>query len=374
MGKSDIMGGVTMKHNRKPLKIAITLGVLIVVAIPLLSYLLPIKQESKTSEQSGQIYLYGEEHASQAILEEEFELWNTYYHDKGMRDLFVELPYYSAEFLNLWMKSSSDDILEQLYQDWDGTAMHSQVVLDFYKQIKSECPETIFHGTDVGHQYQSTGERYLTYLQETGQSSSSEQYQLAQEAIEQGQHYYQYSDNVYRENTMTENFIREFERLNDVDVMGIYGTAHTGIDAMDYTTNTIPCMANQLHERYGDALHAKDLTLVNDAYTVDIIQIGEKEYSALYFGKTDLSAILPDYQYREFWRLENAYDDFKDCITTGNVLPYDNYPMEIDVGQIFVIKYTKADGSVITEYHRSDGHTWQGKLATEEFRIEGYGG
>lgn len=122
-----------MKHNRKPLKIAITLGVLIVVAIPLLSYLLPIKQESKTSEQSGQIYLYGEEHASQAILEEEFELWNTYYHDKGMRDLFVELPYYSAEFLNLWMKSSSDDILEQLYQDWDGTAMHSQVVLDFYK-------------------------------------------------------------------------------------------------------------------------------------------------------------------------------------------------------------------------------------------------
>lgn len=288
-----------MKHYRK---LAITLAVLIVAVISLICIQI-VTQKSKTNEQSGQIYLYGEEHASEAILEEEFELWNTYYHDNGMRDLFVELPYYSAEFLNLWMKSDTDDILEQLYQDWEGTAIHSQVVLDFYKQIKSECPETVFHGTDVGHQYQSTGERYLAYLQETGQSSSSEQYQLAQEAIEQGQHYYQYSDDVYRENTMTENFIREFDRLNGVDVMGIYGAAHIGIDALDYTTNTIPCMANQLHERYGDAVHAEDLTLVRDAYTVDTVQIGEKEYSAFYFGKTELSAILPDYQCREFWRL-----------------------------------------------------------------------
>lgn len=356
-----------MKRNRK---LAIALVVIIVFVISIICIQI-VTQKSKTNEQSGLIYLYGEEHASEVILEEEFELWNTYYHDNGMRDLFIELPYYSAEFLNLWMKSDNDDILEQLYRDWEGTAIHSQVVLDFYKQIKSECPETVFHGTDVGHQYQSTGERYLAYLQETGQSSSSEQYQLAQEAIEQGQHYYQYSDDVYRENTMTENFIREFDRLNGVDVMGIYGTAHIGIDALDYTTNTIPCMANQLHERYGDAVHAEDLTLVHDAYTVDTVQIGEKEYSASYFGKTDLSAILPDYQCREFWRLENAYDDFKDCPTTGNVLPYDNYPMEIDVGQIFMIKYTKADGSVITEYHRSDGHAWRGELATEEFSIEG---
>ena len=356
-----------MKRNRK---LAIALVVIIVFVISIICIQI-VTQKSKTNEQSGLIYLYGEEHASEVILEEEFELWNTYYHDNGMRDLFIELPYYSAEFLNLWMKSDNDDILEQLYRDWEGTAIHSQVVLDFYKQIKSECPETVFHGTDVGHQYQSTGERYLADLQETGQSSSSEQYQLAQEAIEQGQHYYQYSDDVYRENTMTENFIREFDRLNGVDVMGIYGAAHIGIDALDYTTNTIPCMANQLHERYGDAVHAEDLTLVHDAYTVDTVQIGEKEYSASYFGKTDLSAILPDYQCREFWRLENAYDDFKDCPTTGNVLPYDNYPMEIDVGQIFMIKYTKADGSVITEYHRSDGHAWRGELATEEFSIEG---
>ena len=329
-----------------------------------------IFSRSSVVAQSGQIFLYGEEHAAKAILEKEFELWRTYYHDDSMRDLFVELPYYSAEFLNLWMQSDSDDILDQLYQDWEGTAIHSQAVIDFYKQIKRECPETIFHGTDVGHQYNTTGKRYLAYLQESGQGDGSEQYRLAQENMEQGQYYYQRSDSVYRENKMVENFIREFDSLHGINVMGIYGTAHIGIDAMDYATNTVPCMSNQLNKRYGDALYTKDLTLIDAAYSVDTLQIAGKEYTASYFGKTDLSAFFPDYQYREFWRLENAYDDFKDSPTTGNVLPYNNYPMEIKEGQVYVIEYTKTDGSVIREYHRADGNIWQGSLVTEEFTIQ----
>ena len=367
-----------MKNKPKSPKSTIIFVVIVMAAIFLLSYLgigtlrsatRGGSSHSSSVVQSGNIFLYGEEHSSEAILEKEFELWSTYYHDDGMRDLFVELPYYSAEFLNLWMQSDNDDILDQLYQDWEGTAIHSQDVIDFYKQIKRECPETIFHGTDVGHQYHTTGKRYLTYLQENGQGDGSEQYQLAQEAIEQGQYYYRHSDGVYRENTMVDNFIREFDRLNGVNVMGIYGTAHTWIEGMDYATNTVPCMANQLNRRYGEALHTKDLTLVDNAYRVDVLQVGDKEYTASYFGRTDLSAIFPDYQYREFWRLENAYDDFKDYEATGNVLPYNNYPMEIEEGQVFVIEYTKTDGSVIREYHRADGNTWQGFLATEEFRL-----
>ena len=367
-----------MKYKPKSLKSIIIFVFIIVAAISLLIYLGIGAQKSATKDgsslsspvtHSGQIYLYGEEHATKPMLVKEFELWSTYYHDDGMRDLFVELPYYSAEFLNLWMQSDSDDILDQLYQDWEGTAIHSQDVIDFYKQIKRECPETIFHGTDVGHQYNTTGKRYLTYLRESGQDDDSEQYRLAQEAIEQGKYYYRHSDSVYRENKMVENFIREFDGLNGVNAMGIYGTAHTWIEAMDYVTNTVPCMANQLNRRYGEALHTKDLTLVDIAYRVDVLQVGDKEYTASYFGRTDLSAIFPDYQYREFWRLENAYDDFKDCEATGNVLPYNNYPMEIEEGQVFVIEYTKTDGSVIREYHRADGNTWQGSLATEEFRL-----
>ncbi|WP_242860603.1 hypothetical protein [Clostridium sp. KNHs205] len=68
-----------------------------------------------------------------------------------MRHLFIELPYYTAEFLNVWMQSDSDDILDAIYDEWNGTMIHTPDIIEFYKNIKSRCPETIFHGTDVGH-------------------------------------------------------------------------------------------------------------------------------------------------------------------------------------------------------------------------------
>ena len=77
-----------------------------------------------------------------------------------------------------------------------------------------------------------------------------------------------------------------------------------------------------------------------------------------------------DYSYREFWRLENAYDDFKDRSKTGEVLPYSNYPMQIETGQVFVIDYTKKDGAVVRMYYRSDGYVWSGMKSTEEFTVE----
>lgn len=355
------------KRNQK-----VILAIMIVIAAMILPGYFAMRFTTKSEPSSGEIFLYGEEHAVENILEKEFELWSAYYQNDGMRNLFVELPYYTAEYLNVWMQSDSDDILDALYQDWAGTAMHADEVLRFYRWIKRECPETVFHGTDVGHQYDTTGERFLEYLGSTGQQQS-EMYRLTQENIRQGKYYYQNSDQAYRENVMAENFVREFDSLNGADVMGIYGSAHTNIEAMDYATNTVPCMANQLYKQYGGALHAEDLTalaLMHEAARTDTIKIGEKEYTALYFGKTDLSAIFPDYQCREFWRLENAYDDFKENSKTGNVLPYNNYPMEIETGQIFVIDYTKADGSIVREYHRSDGNTWQGAFVTEEFFID----
>ncbi len=322
---------------------------------------------------SGRICLYGEEHGRQAILDREIEIWNTHYHEDGMRDLFVELPYYTAQWLNLWMQADDDEILETIYADWDGTAVHVQETLEFYRSIKRDCPETVFHGTDVGHQYDTTGARYLEYLVSVGQEDS-EQYLLAKENIEQGRYYYKHGDNSYRETKMTENFVREFDGLADRDVMGIYGSAHTGTEAMEYSEGRIPCMANQLKQRYGDALSSENLILsvrsdVKPERT-DVIEVGGKGYEAAYFGQMDLSWFSEDMQYREFWRLENAYDDFKDKAATGNVLPYDNYPMEVQEGQIFVIDYHYTDGSVVREYHRADGSTWQGSPATVQFQAE----
>ncbi len=364
-----------MKHNTKYIAFVIIITAVILAAgfAGLWAYRsaanIDYYGESIPRQNNGRIFLYGEEHSNGEILEKELELWNEYYHDNNMKDLFVELPYYTAEFLNIWMRSENDDILNLLYLDWDGTAIHSEEALNFYKQIKADYPETVFHGTDVGHQYNTTGKRYLEYLRENGFGEDSAEYRLTEENIEQGKYYYRLSDNDYRENKMTENFIREFEGLNNTDVMGIYGAAHTVVTETDYATDSVPCLASRLNERYGGALYTKNLRLAEEAYSIDAMQIGGKEYTASYFGKTDLSAVLPEYQSREFWRIEDAYDDFKDCPVTDNVLPYDNYPMEIEAGQIFAIIYTKSDGSVRTEYHRSDGSTWRGSFVTEEFTI-----
>jgi hypothetical protein len=104
------------------------------------------------------------------------------------------------------------------------------------------------------------------------------------------------------------------------------------------------------------------------AIRADKITVNGKEYEALYFGEQDISS-WGYYEKREFWRLENACDDFKDKERTSNVLPYSNYPMNIETGQAFAIDYTKKDGSVERYYYISDGTVWEDKPSTRMFWI-----
>lgn len=320
---------------------------------------------------SGEIYLYGELHSNEEIIKKEFELWKDYYHNEGLRHLFLESPYYTAEYLNLWMQAEDDEILDEIYDDWEGSAAHNPYLKEFYQKIKEQCPETVFHGTDVGHQHETTGKRYLNYLR-ANQLENSRQYSLAQECIEQGKYYYDNLDHAYRENKMAENFIRFFDALNGESVMGIYGGTHIGIESMDYSTQSVPSMANQLYDSYGDILHSEDLTWIKediDPVRMDTITVAGKKYEAAYFGKEDLTGVQ-DFSYREFWRLENAYDDLKNRPKTGDVLPYNNYPMLIETEQVFILELGKTDGSVVRAYYRSDGNQWQGMAVTEGFKTE----
>ena len=101
-----------------------------------------------TAARQDRLYLYGEFHANDELLQRELALWKDYYAG-GMRDLFVELPYYTAQYLNRWMQADNDRILMEVYTDWKGSASYHQNVLDFYRGIKEACPETVFHGTDA---------------------------------------------------------------------------------------------------------------------------------------------------------------------------------------------------------------------------------
>ena len=174
------------RKKRVLMLIAITITIVIGISVSQLKF------------NSGKIYLYGEEHSNWRILDKEFEIWSKYYHEKGMRHLFVELPYYDAEFLNLWMKEDNDKLLNQCFEEFKGTAGGTPVYRRFFKRIKKECPETVFHGTDVGHGYKTTGERYLAYLQELGKEGSKEN-ERTKEVMEQGKEFYEEESTLYRE-------------------------------------------------------------------------------------------------------------------------------------------------------------------------------
>lgn len=327
--------------------------------------------ENTTVNSGKQIYLYGEAHAEEAVMEKELELWNDYYHNDGMRHMFIEISYCGGEFLNIWMKSDNDDVLDDLYNDWTGTLAQTPAVKNYYKQIKRDCPETIFHGIDVGHQWNTTEKRFLEHLEQNG-LENTEQYTLAQKSAEQGKHYRETRDDVYRENAMTENFIREFDPLVEERIMGIFGGAHADLDGLEYTTHTVPCMANQLKEHYGDIIYSEDISWIRPKIKpsrVDTIEINGKSYEASYFVQQTWQG-NNDYTNLQYWRLENAYDDFKDNSKTEEWIPYGSYPMSIETGQVFVLDCTKPDGSVIRKYHRSDGNKMEGVPITEGFTVE----
>lgn len=144
--------------------------------------------EPETAPSTGNIRLYGETHGQQDLLDRELELWRTHY-GEGERHLFVELAYYEAQLLNRWMEAEDDALLDHLFQALEGTAAGVPCVQEFYRQLKARCPETVFHGFDVGHQYETLGAEYQAALEAEG-AQKSEDYRLTVQNIRQGKDYY----------------------------------------------------------------------------------------------------------------------------------------------------------------------------------------
>lgn len=325
-------------------------------------------EQSTGSPAAGQIYLCGETHATEDHIQRELALWNDLY-QQGVRHLFVELPSYAASYLNLWMKADDDSILDRLYQEWSGTAMDSPVTRTFYQTIKEQYPETVFHGFDVGHQYNTTGNRYRLRLILSGQLGSAD-WALTQDTIRQGKTYYQTQDNAFRENQMAANLISAFEALPDgTSIMVITGSAHSNLYGMD-VSGTVPCLANQLRQAYGSALTAWNYSAALD-YTrsgqTASIRMNGQLYSAVCLADQDLSALLPGYRSRTFWLVSDAYEAVKNLPLTGDVLPYNNYPYPVQPGQVFVLDYALSDGSALRLFYRADGTSYQGAPTTVGF-------
>lgn len=319
-------------------------------------------------QNKSKIYIYGEQHAVKSILDKEIEIWDSFYKTHNFKHLFLELPYYTAELLNIWMNSETDQILYTVYESWEGSLFHNPLMKDFFIEIKNEYPETIFHGTDIGHQYNTVGKYYLEYLSEHN-LKDTEEYFLAKENIEQGEYYYSHVNNsAYREIMMVANFIREFNNLKSENIMGIYGASHTRINSMD-TSQSVPSMINQLNKIYINQIYSEDLSeLEKDIEPIrkDKITINDIVFDALYFGKRDLKG-FKGLEYRAFWLLIDAYEHFKNAKKTGDVLPYNNYPMKVESNQVYIIEYKKTDNTSFRKYYKSDGKIWKNRPSTEEF-------
>lgn len=250
--------------SKKKHKMLFVVAIIVVVILFISAFTLKqyssreIARTSYYPSSTATIFLYGEYHGKEEYISKEFTIWKSYYNQKGMRDLFIEAEYYTAQMLNVWLHETDDDILNVIYNNSEGTLSHTKAQLDFYKKIKEECPETIFHGTDIGH-IKETGEWYLKYLENHGMSDSIE-YKLTEENIAQGDKYYANAeeDNAYRENCMVQNFIREYDKIKGTAVMGIYGDAHSDPSDSSIENNTHR-MAYQLKQHYGDIIQYESI-------------------------------------------------------------------------------------------------------------------
>ena len=97
------------------------------------------------------------------------------------------------------------------------------------------------------------------------------------------------------------------------------------------------------------------------------LTIAGKDYTAVNQGTTDLSYVFPQYRSRTFWLVRDAYGDVKNLPAIANMLPYDNYPDDVEEGQVWAIEYTLPDGSIQWEYYRADGALYNGRPATTQF-------
>ncbi len=195
------------------------------------------------------IVLLGEAHGVKEFYDIELQRWIEAY-KFGKRDLFLELPYYTGQLLNEFLRAPDDKILIELYNNLEGTSQHTDLFLNFFRNIKIVTPETRIHGTDLGHQYDSTGKRYLATL-----TKGTREYELTEEAINQGKTWYEElkRDPEYREEMMVKNFIRAFNDVDRMPILGVYGGYHVNV-------KNPKVMAGRLKNELGDIISVRFLS------------------------------------------------------------------------------------------------------------------
>lgn len=108
--------------------------------------------------------------------------------------------------------------------------------------------------------------------------------------------------------------------------------------------------------------------------TIHKVSIRDKEYDAVYGGWQYIGDWLKGYESRAFWRVEGAYEDFKDAKKTGNYLPYHNYMImeeAMKTGYLYMIDYEDDKGSHHNEFHIAEPDFYfEGDISTFEVDVD----
>lgn len=311
------------------------------------------------------IYLYGEIHGSEIVNIKEFEIWKDFY-NRGFRHLFMELQYFYAGLLNRWMKSETNEIPDILFAS--KTVGNSDFDRIFFVKIKEYCPETVFHGTDIGHQFETIGTSYLNSL-----SPDSEEYRLTLENIEQGRKYYEaWQKNIdedyieaNREKAMTENFIREFDSVNS-DIVGFYGESHifsegSGTFGMDEN------MHSMIKKHYSDNTVIIADYIKNSLEPIynSVINLHGKIYDASCFGDI-YTPFDEECEYIRIFRINEPGSEFKNYPKKENFIPEALYPIYINEGDVFIIDSINGGETFLRQiFICNDFSEEYGKITTE---------
>ena len=104
------------------------------------------------------------------------------------------------------------------------------------------------------------------------------------------------------------------------------------------------------------------------------IEIEGRLFETTFIGMAGqfLVDLLPGNAHIEIFRVENAYEYFRDHPPGFSVQPFVNIPGPVELGQVFAVVYTMQDGSVFTMFYRSSGYERDGMDMLEAFRVVTY--
>lgn len=318
----------------------------------------------------SEITLVGETHGVEIIYNEELKLYRDFY-EKGGRHYFMEIGYNTAQLLNFWMNREDDELLNIVHSNWQGTLSGGEATYKFLATLKREFPGTILHGIDVEHQYETNGLIYMDYLERNGLQDSP-WHQKALLSMEQGRKFYKTNSNAYREKCLTENFLREYENLDEKEVFGVFGSAHTS--KTKKSSGTISTMGMNLIKaglKYNE-FNLSGLAWLQLPYSFTRIRIDGTSYKAGFYGRQDLRG-MKDFDFREYYELTDCTigklnSNGQKYRKTGNYLPQNNYPMKLREGTIYIIDYYYLDGTMESELHYCNGKKKNGELVTYQIR------